>query len=163
MKKIVPERVRERRDAKGWSQSELAAEVDRLGYGPLSYQAIQQLEEGSTKKPKYAIYLPSALNTSWEYLTGQTDNPAAPGSVFVSEMARLSGVDRTVRPQVGVGQEGSQVLTEISRMLGSVEGSLKTAFNMRFDTIDKKLDDHERRLEALEESKNPIIYLTPQG
>lgn len=151
MEKIVPERVRKLREAKDWSQAELAAEICNLGFGPLSYQAIQQLEEGSTKKPKYAIYLPPALNTSWEYLTGKTDNPSAPGERFVKEMAILSGSNGQVRPQTGHGQEGPHMLTEISRMLGQMEGRMEARFDARFDKIDAKLNDHEKRIDALED------------
>lgn len=151
MRVIDGDRVRERRVAAGLSQPELAALITNAGFGPLSYQAIQQLEEGGVKRPKYAMYLAGTLNTSWEYLTGQTDNPAAPNDSRPNETLKFLGSNGPTHPQGGVGQEGPHMLIEISKMLGVMEGSLKTAFGARFDAIDKKLDNHERRLEALED------------
>lgn len=151
MENIDPERVRKQRVALGLSQAELSTRIMKAGFGKVSYQAVQQLEEGSTKKPRYAMYLPNALETTWEYLTGRTDNPAPIRSGFVNDLAILSASNDAVRSQNGNGQEGTQVLMEISRMLGAVEGSLKNTFNTRFDSMDRKLDEHDRRLDALEE------------
>lgn len=157
MELIDPARVRKQREALGLSQYDLAARIAKAGLGKLAYQSIQQLEEGSVKKPRYSIYLAAALETTWEYLIGRTDNPAPIRSDLVKDLSRLTAPNDTVGSQNGTGQEGTQVLMEISRMLGAVEGSLKSSFNARFDSIDQKLDSHDRRLDALEErtSANP--------
>lgn len=144
-------RVRERREAMGLSRPKCVRKIAELGGGKVSPQALAQLEEGSTEKPKYAMYLAKAVNTSWEYLIGRTDNPTPANGGMVNDLARFGASNDSNRSQNETGQEGTQVLMEISRMLGAVEGSLKTTFNTRFDAIDRKLDDHDRRLEALEE------------
>lgn len=148
--KLDRKRVRKRRLELGLSQEKLAARIDKAGFGKLTYQAIQQLEEGSTQKPRYAVYLPDALETSWEYLTGQTDNPVSAGGETVKDLSRFGASNDSNRSQNGSGQGETQVLMEISRMLGEVEGSLKTTFNTRFDAMDRRLDDHDQRLDALE-------------
>lgn len=144
---IIGSRVRAQRKALDLTRPKVVKRIFDLGGGEISPQALAQLEEGSVEKPKYAMYLAKALDTSWEYLIGVTDNPTPPN--FNDSV--INPASNRNATQKGVGEEGTQVLMEISRMLGSVEGSLKTTFNTRFDAIDKKLDDHERRLEAVED------------
>lgn len=152
MKDIIGRRVRELREGLGLSQTEMAALISARGFGPLSYQALQQLEDGSVKKPRYAMYLPKVLQTSWEYLIGETDNPVGVVNGLLGNDALGS---ESVRSQPARDQEGPHMLTEIGQMLGRMEGRLESRFDARFDTIDKKLGDHERRLEALEDRPQP--------
>jgi len=156
MERIIPDRVLKRRTDLDLTQKQLAERISSLGFGQMHYQSIQQLEDGDVKKPSYAKYLAEALETTWEYLTGKTDNPAAPNGTFAKETLGSSVSNGHASQQFGIGQEGAPyMLTEISRMLGVMEGSMKTAFNARFDTIDAKLNDHEKRLEALEDRPHP--------
>lgn len=60
----IGERVRELRKARGWSQSELARRVG----GGVKPQNIQQLEDGTVKRPRYLLRLAKALDTTVEYL-----------------------------------------------------------------------------------------------
>lgn len=149
MKLVIGRRVRELREGLDISQPEFAARITAAGYGPLSYQAIQQLEQGDVKRPKYAMYLAPILKTSWEYLTGDTDNPT-PGDEGINDSSRKVGLNGPGFPREG-GQEGPSMLTEISQMLGRMEGRMEARADARFKIIEGKLDDHERRLESLEE------------
>lgn len=148
MKDIIGARVRKLREDRGLSQTEMAALISARGFGPLSYQAIQQLEDGSVKKPRYAVHLAKVLETSWEYLIGETDNPVGVVNGSLGNDALESG---NVRSHPVREPEGPHMLTEIGQMLGRMEGRLESRFDARFDAVDKKLGDHERRLEALEE------------
>lgn len=151
MERLDPSRVSKQRKALGLSQKKLAKRIEDAGFGDMNYQSIGQLEAGDVENPSYARYLPAALQTTWEYLTGQTDNPAAPPEGALKETSRLLGSNGWAHPQGGVGQEGPYMLTEISRMLGQMEGRMEARFDARFDRIDQKLEDHERRLEVLED------------
>jgi transcriptional regulator with XRE-family HTH domain len=145
--RIDPARVRKRRkDDLGISQKELARRIERAGFGDLNYQSIGQLEAGDVENPSYAKYLAEALDTTWEYLIGKTDNPVGVVNGSLGNNMRQSGyVPREVRDK-----EGPYMLGEIQRMLGVMEGSMKATFGARFDRIDERLEDHGRRIEALE-------------
>lgn len=145
MKDIIGRRVRELRDGLGLSQIELAALITKEGFGPLSYQSIQQLEDGTVKKPRYAVHLAKVLRTSWQYLIGETDNPV--GVVSGSLGLNVPESDRALTAQ---DREGPKVLQEMSHMLGLMEGRMEARAEVRFNHIKEKLDDHEKRLEALE-------------
>lgn len=146
MKDIIGARVRELREKLDLSQTQLAALICEQGFGPLSYQAIQQLEDGTVKKPRYAMYLAKVLRTSWEYLIGDTDNPVGVVSGSLGNNMRDSG---TAQNEVRT-QEGPKVLADISHMLGLMEGRMEARSEARFTHIKDKLEDHEKRLEALE-------------
>jgi hypothetical protein len=152
MDRIIPARVLERRTALDLTQKEVAERIYRLGFGPMNYQSIQQLEDGDVKKPSYARYLPDALETTWEYLTGKTDNPVGPLTENVNPIFMGSAPNNGVHTRKGIGSEGNPyMLTEISRMLGQMEGRMEARFDARFDAIDAKLSDHDKRLNALED------------
>jgi transcriptional regulator with XRE-family HTH domain len=151
MERIDPDRVRKQRKALGLSQKKVAKRIEEAGFGELNYQSIGQLEAGDVENPSYARYLPSALQTTWEYLTGRTDNPSGVSDSAPNEPLNFLGSNGAAHPRTGAGQEGPYMLTEISRMLGQMEGRMEARFDARFDKIDRKLEDHERRLEVLEE------------
>ncbi len=66
----IAERVKLRRAELGWTQAELAVRAKT------SQQAIQQLEDGKTKRPRYLPELASALGCSLKWLlTGNGDQP----------------------------------------------------------------------------------------
>jgi hypothetical protein len=143
--KIVPARIHARMKVLGIGLRELARMTG------VSYQLLQNLLTGTHKKnPAWAYNLVGPLQASWEYLTGQTDNPAVPVSDNVKDFSTFTMSNSRVPPHTGIGQEGPGMLTEISRMLGVMEGSLKTTFGARFDSIEQRLDNHDQRLAALE-------------
>ena len=148
-------RVRKLREGLEMSQQDLANKIKDLGFGKVTYQAIQQLEEGTTKKPRYARYLPDAVRTTWEYLTGKTENPARPVGAAVNSLFTEDQSKFPNHPLGMGGREGPHMLIEISKMLGVMEGSLKTSFSARFDQIQETLSDHGKRLDALEGRPNP--------
>jgi transcriptional regulator with XRE-family HTH domain len=59
----VADRVRELREAKKWSQAQLAAAVTKLG-GKLSQQNVANIEAGIVKQPKSLLHLATALGVS---------------------------------------------------------------------------------------------------
>jgi transcriptional regulator with XRE-family HTH domain len=59
----IADRVRELREAKKWSQAELAATVTKLG-GKLSQQNVANIEAGIVKQPKSLLHLARALGVS---------------------------------------------------------------------------------------------------
>jgi phage repressor protein C with HTH and peptisase S24 domain len=67
---LIPERLTERRNAAGISQSELAR---RVGIGQSS---ASRLEAGGTRNPRQIVQIARILGTTPEYLTGETDDPA---------------------------------------------------------------------------------------
>lgn len=78
----IAERVKLRRAELGWTQAELAARAKT------SQQAIQQLEDGKTKRPRYLPELAAALGCSLKWiLTGNGDQPKPhnPGSTIPQE------------------------------------------------------------------------------
>lgn len=147
MERIDGKRAKQRREDLGISQKEVARRIERAGFGEINYQSIQQLESGDVKKPSYSRYLPEALETTWEYLTGKTDNPVGVVNGALGNHVRGS---ETVRSQVREPNEGNHMIAEISQMLGRMEGRLETRFDARFDKIDERLEDHGRRIDALE-------------
>lgn len=156
MERIKAERVREQRERIGIAQKEVAKRIEKAGGGEINYQSIQQLETGDVKKPSYAIYLADALETTWEYLTGKTDNPARPIGAPLRTFLP-SSVPNGTNHSLGVGgsTENPYMLTEISRMLGQMEGRMEARFDARFDQIQGTLNDHGKRIDALEGGRNP--------
>jgi hypothetical protein len=141
---IDPERVKDRMEACGHSLSDLARLAD------VNYQLLQNLFSGqyTVKNPTWAIGLTRPLNTSWEYLTGQTDNPVAPVDEDVKESLGNGTSNGGAHRREGIGQEKEGMLKEISQMLGRLEGRLEVKFETKFESI-------ERRLTALEEGSSP--------
>jgi hypothetical protein len=137
---IDPDRVKDRMDACGHSLSDLARLTE------VNYQLLQNLFAGQykVKNPTWAIGLTRALDTSWEYLTGQTDNPVAPVDETGKESLTNGTSNGGAHERKGIGQEKEGMLKEISHMFGRLEGKLES----KFETI-------ERRLTALEEGTLP--------
>ena len=74
MQNIVSERFVERREAAGLSQSALARIV---GIGQSS---VNRIETGETRSPRNLRELAKAIQTTPEYLLGETDDPSAKSS-----------------------------------------------------------------------------------
>jgi len=85
----LAERVSERRQELGLSQSELAR---RIGIRP---QSIQQLEQGSIAKPRYLLELAHALGVAPEWLAGEARLPARPVPATEEEFALIPAYDLT--------------------------------------------------------------------
>lgn len=73
------ERVRQMRDAKRWSQTELVDAVRRAG-GKTSQAQVTSMENGNVKRPKCLPELAVVFETTVDYLLGKTDDPAATAS-----------------------------------------------------------------------------------
>lgn len=68
-----PDRMRQLREAHGWSQAELGR---RSGVGQ---STINRLESGETPNPRSVYVLAEALQTTAEYLMGRTDDSSVIG------------------------------------------------------------------------------------
>lgn len=81
--KTIADRVKELREQRGWSQSELARQVSAVYRdGKIKPQSVQQLEEGTVKRPKYLLELAKVLGTTPEYLlTGRIPRPISVSSL----------------------------------------------------------------------------------
>src|SRR5690242_3626126 len=122
MEKILPDRVRKRRKELGLSQAALAA----LMPVKCTQQNIQQLEDGDTPgiMPRYAVHLPDALKTTWEYLTGKTNNPIGP----INRTERSASSNGYAAVQEGTGKEVGPMITEMHYLFGRLEGKLDKRF-----------------------------------
>ena len=79
--KTLAQRVCECREAKGWSQSELARRISdrrhKLGKAPVKQQSINQLELGGVDNPRYLLELADVLEVNPAWLTGNATDPRA--------------------------------------------------------------------------------------
>jgi len=66
--KNIGERVKYRRSKMGLSQTSLAEKVGAKAKRKISQQAIQQLENGNTERPRYLTELASVLEVQLEWL-----------------------------------------------------------------------------------------------
>jgi len=85
MGRFNPDRLRALREAKGWSQSELARQAES------TQPSINRLEAGGTDHPRNLMQLARVLGTSPEYLTGETDDPAS-GTTLSDQQPGVSGL-----------------------------------------------------------------------
>lgn len=76
--KTLAQKVTECREAKSWSQSELARRISerrhKLGKPPVKQQSINQLELGGVDNPRYLLELADVLEVNPAWLTGGADN-----------------------------------------------------------------------------------------
>ncbi len=69
MRELIAERISQRRKLLGYSQVTLGGLIG------VSQASIQRLEAGETQHARNVLRLASALKTTPEYLTGETDSP----------------------------------------------------------------------------------------
>ena len=71
----LADRVAKAREARGWSQAELARRVSvrrrARGKGALRQQSVNQLEQGGVDAPRYLLELAEALEVDVTWLSGQ--------------------------------------------------------------------------------------------
>ena len=76
----LAEKVALAREAKGWSQSELARQISErraaLGKGEVKQQSINQLEAGGVDNPRYLIELADVLDVDISWLSGYAHGPS---------------------------------------------------------------------------------------
>lgn len=133
---IRGDRLRERRQARGWSQPELARELSIVAGKTISQQSVA-LAEGredqaghaaKVSNPAFSVYLPTVLKTSLEYLTGKTSDPSARDLDMIPSYAPSGGTDpKPVRE--GRMELGGllNIIGDLSRRLTDVERDLKNA------------------------------------
>lgn len=78
MRRVIPERIQERMDSLDISQSELARRVG------IAQPSINRLLAGEVQNPRFLHLIVRELQTTPEYLTGETDDPEVPGGQFYS-------------------------------------------------------------------------------
>jgi len=99
---VNPEKIRELREARGLSQSELAR---RVGVTP---QAIQQLEDGKVRDPRYIVALAEILGVPPAAL-GRDRAAAAAGDRYRIRHEPLGRKDLPVYASAQGGPDGSMV------------------------------------------------------
>jgi transcriptional regulator with XRE-family HTH domain len=109
----LKDKVRERREAKGWSQSELAR---RVGVKP---QTIQSIEAGKTQKPANIVKIAEALSVTAEFLMSPENGGAGDGH------------NQSTTPVIGVVQAGTAAIDYSIGQgeLGEVERPPMATFN----------------------------------
>lgn len=109
----LKDKLRETREARGWSQSELAR---RSGVKP---QTIQSIEAGKTRKPANIVKIAEALSVTAEFLM----NP--------DEDRSTDGRDKRTTPIIGVVQAGTAAIDYSVGQgeLGEVERPPMATFN----------------------------------
>lgn len=78
MSQVVPERVRERMEALGISQSELARRVG------IKQPSINRILSGEVQNPRFLHLIARELETTPEYLTAATNDPQLADGAFLS-------------------------------------------------------------------------------
>jgi phage repressor protein C with HTH and peptisase S24 domain len=101
---VNPETIRELREALGLSQSGLAR---RIGVTP---QAIQQLEDGKVRDPRYIVALAEVLGVPPAALTGQRAAGAPPEGYRIRQEP-LGRKDLPVYASAQGGPDGSMVIS----------------------------------------------------
>lgn len=78
MRRVIPDRIQERMDSLDISQSELARRVG------IKQPSINRLLSGEVQNPRFLHLIVRELQTTPEFLTGETDDPDVPGGQFFS-------------------------------------------------------------------------------
>lgn len=88
MSAVIPERLVAAREAKGWSQADLAKHVE----GGTTAAAIGYIEVGQTKRPRLLREIATALDVSESYLLGidGTSQPAGATPSHIKGLRRVS-------------------------------------------------------------------------
>lgn len=104
-------RIRETREKKGLSQAAIAEELN------VSQQAIQQVESGKARKPRYLYELSNLLDVSYEWLlhgkealSYQQNQPYEAGSVMQPQSLSASEQIKILELTMG-GENGCYTLT----------------------------------------------------
>lgn len=109
----LKDKLRDARQAKGWSQSELAR---KAGVKP---QTIQSIESGKTRQPANIVKIAEALSVTAEFLMSPNDNPSG------------NGPDKRTTPIIGVVQAGTAAIDYSVGQgeLGEVDRPAMATFN----------------------------------
>ncbi len=109
--KLIAERLREKREAKGWSKNYAAEEMNLL-------QSVYYRYESGEAAPSYSAIrnMALALGTSVEYLSGKSKDDA-PNEIVVScEDSRLSFI---IEKFQSVSEDQKERLYNYTKKLGS--------------------------------------------
>jgi transcriptional regulator with XRE-family HTH domain len=121
-------RVRELRDAKGWSQADLATAVNKLG-GKLSQQNAANIEAGIVKNPKCIVQLAAALEVSPVFLqtgkghketVGRNAPPLVPDNQTQRDILNYDAGEEITKDLLNLLRampEGSEAEKRVIRML----------------------------------------------
>lgn len=95
----LDQRVKACRDAKGWSQGDLAQAVTKLG-GKLSQQNVANIESGLVKKPGALLYIAQALGVNAPWLLTETGPKEAAVQAMTTDPAIIPAANDTGREPV---------------------------------------------------------------
>lgn len=123
------ERVKGEREAKGWSQAELARRVTRAGYS-ITQGGIAQIERRGETEPKSIVQLAQALGVSVTWLQSQKGDRLGPPAPVgdLSQLPLLEGGRRRGRPpsdSSAPGRFGTRAPLQVfSSAQGGTEGAM---------------------------------------
>jgi phage repressor protein C with HTH and peptisase S24 domain len=124
------ERVKAEREAKGWSQAELARRVTRAGY-TITQGGIAQIERRGDTEPKSIVQLAEALAVSVTWLQTNRGERYRPGDGLDAEQLsmpeagrRRRPLDLTDRPANRTGLNRSGPLQVYASAQGGAEGAM---------------------------------------
>jgi SOS-response transcriptional repressor LexA len=108
----LAERVAQAREARGWSQAELARRISArrhaMGKSGVRQQSVNQLEQGGVNAPRYLVELADVLEVDVGWLSGVSTERPPPPSSSMAEIVRApliswveaGGLADTVEPYV---------------------------------------------------------------
>lgn len=93
----LAERVAKAREARGWSQAELARRVSARrrahGKGAVRQQSVNQLEQGGVDAPRYLLELAEALEVDLAWLSGKSGGTVARAQAGIVRVPLVSWVE----------------------------------------------------------------------
>jgi transcriptional regulator with XRE-family HTH domain len=170
---VLARRVKEAREQRGWSQAELAKQVEALGY-PLQRPVINRIEQGRTRAANASIEdlfaLAAALGVAPVYLLVPLDDETAlevvPGVPVAPRLARAwirGELPLPISPRIDLRELPEPELialveAELGRDLDAIERALMRDelqeqardFVSKFKDLDRELREVSKRVEDLE-------------
>lgn len=96
------ERVKQEREAKGWSQAELARRVSAILRRPVSQVAVHHVESRGAVNPRFVVELAQALDVGLEWLRyGRGQKQVADGEVELPVRTIVGAGDEVMGPADG--------------------------------------------------------------
>lgn len=112
MRRVIPDRIQERMDSLDISQSELARRVG------IKQPSINRLLSGEVQNPRFLHLIVRELQTTPEFLTGETDDPDVPGGQFFAPQRSFRAAPDDGSSEV-LSALGLVPVKEIDRSLGA--------------------------------------------
>lgn len=116
---IRGDRIRERRIELGMNQTDLARTLTKIAEKTVSQQSVAQAELKEVSAPSFALYLPTALQTTTDYLSGRAPAPKTDDFDPKPSQNPMRGSNREP------SREGVMGLEDVYFRLGHMEARLR--------------------------------------